>query len=61
MIGLFCFVLTVLASPFKRRSLVKFSETEASDHAPSLAEFIITTPELKFSVHTGRQWTISYH
>src|SRR5260370_39652836 len=36
-----------------RRSLVKFSESEASNHAPSLADFTTTTPELKFSVHTG--------
>src|SRR5258706_1079918 len=35
------------------RSLVKFSESEASNHAPSLADFTTTTPELKFSVHTG--------
>jgi hypothetical protein len=35
-----------------RRSLTKFSESEASDHTPSWADFITTTPELKFSVHT---------
>jgi len=35
-----------------RRSLVKFSESEASNHTPSLADFTTTTPELKFSVHT---------
>src|SRR4030088_857873 len=36
-----------------RRSLAKFSESEASNHTPSLADFTTTTPELKFSVHTG--------
>src|SRR5712671_6177268 len=36
-----------------RRSLVKFSESEASNRTPSLAHFTTTTPELKFSVHTG--------
>jgi hypothetical protein len=35
------------------RSLVKFSGSEASNHAPSLVDFTTTTPELKFSVHTG--------
>src|SRR5712671_4859912 len=35
------------------QSLVKFSESEASNHTPSLADFTTTTPELKFSVHTG--------
>jgi len=35
-----------------RRSLARFSEPEASDHTPSLADFITTTPELKFSVQT---------
>src|SRR5260370_14261688 len=34
-----------------RRSLAKFSESEASNHTPSLADFPTTTPELKFSVH----------
>jgi hypothetical protein len=34
-------------------SLVKFGESEASNHTPSLADFTTTTPELKFSVHTG--------
>jgi hypothetical protein len=69
LIGLLCFVLAVLASPFKSKlrleaentghwtkmhqSLVKFSESEASNHTPSLADFTTTTPELKFSVHTG--------
>jgi hypothetical protein len=36
-----------------RRSLAKFSESEASNHTPSLAAFTTTTPELKFSVHTA--------
>ena len=36
-----------------RRSFAKFSESEASNHMPSLADFTTTTPELKFSVHTG--------
>jgi hypothetical protein len=31
----------------------KFSEPEASNHAPSLVAFTTITPELKFSVHTG--------
>jgi hypothetical protein len=31
----------------------KFSEWEASNHTPSLADFTTTTPELKFSVHAG--------
>src|SRR6202040_3769970 len=31
----------------------QFSESEASNHAPSLADFTTTTPELKFSVHTA--------
>jgi hypothetical protein len=35
-----------------RRFLVRFSESEASNHTPSLADFTTTTPELKFSVHT---------
>src|SRR3979490_1169610 len=35
------------------RSLVRFSESEASNHTPSLADFTTTTPELKFSVHTA--------
>ena len=35
-----------------RRSLAKFSESEASNHTPSSADFTTTTPELKFSVHT---------
>jgi hypothetical protein len=37
-----------------RRSLAKFSESEASNHTPFLAGFTTTTPELKFSVHTTR-------
>src|SRR5882724_9357895 len=36
-----------------RRSLAKFSESEASNQTPSLADFITTTSELRFSVHTG--------
>ena len=36
-----------------RRSLAKFSESEASNHTPFLADFTTTTAELKFSVHTG--------
>jgi hypothetical protein len=36
-----------------RRFPVWFSESEVSNHAPSLADFTTTTPELKFSVHTG--------
>src|ERR1700732_2576164 len=36
-----------------RRFLARFSESEASNHTPSLADFTTTTPELKFSVHTG--------
>jgi hypothetical protein len=35
------------------QSLAKFGESEASNHMPSLANFTTTTPELKFSVHTG--------
>ena len=35
-----------------RRSLARFSESEASNHTPSLADFTTTTPEFKFSVHT---------
>ena len=35
------------------RSLAKFSESEASNHMSSWADFTITMPELKFSVHTG--------
>src|SRR5713101_9013664 len=35
------------------RSLAKFSESEVSNHTPSLADFTTTTPELKFSVHIG--------
>src|SRR5690242_3396220 len=36
-----------------RRFLVRFSESETSNHTPSLAGFTATTPELKFSAHTG--------
>jgi transposase InsO family protein len=35
-----------------RPFLARFSEPVWSSHAPSLAAFITTTPELKFSVHT---------
>jgi hypothetical protein len=35
-----------------RRSLAKFSESEASNHTPSLAGFIITMSGFKFLVHT---------
>jgi hypothetical protein len=35
-----------------RRFVVRFSESEASNHTPSSAEFTTNTPELKFSVHT---------
>src|SRR2546430_11040246 len=40
------------------QSLVKFSESEASNHAPSLADFTTTTPELKFSVLTREDKSI---
>src|SRR3982074_1814927 len=40
------------------QSLVKFSESEASNHTPSLADFTTTTPELKFSVHTGLEMLV---
>ena len=40
-----------------RRSLAKFSESEVSNHTPSLADFTTTTPELKFSVHTTHRYT----
>src|SRR5882762_3011094 len=42
-----------------RRSLAKFSESEASNHTPSLADFTTTTPELKFSVHTACSTAVS--
>src|SRR5215471_18804720 len=35
-----------------RRFLAGFSEPVWSGHVPSWADFITTTPELKFSVHT---------
>src|SRR4029077_5472270 len=35
-----------------RRFLARFSEPVWSGHVPSWADFITTTPELKFSVHT---------
>jgi hypothetical protein len=31
----------------------QISESEVSNHTPSLADFTTTTPELKFSVHTA--------
>src|SRR5450631_559037 len=37
-----------------RRSLAKFSESEASNHAPSWADFITATPAFKLSVHTSK-------
>jgi hypothetical protein len=36
-----------------RPFLARFSEPVWSGHLPSWADFITTTPELKFSVHTG--------
>src|SRR5450631_1162452 len=36
------------------QSLAKFSEPEASDRTPFLADFATATPELEFSIHTGR-------
>jgi hypothetical protein len=36
-----------------RPLLARFSEPVWSGHLPSWADFITTTPELKFSVHTG--------
>jgi hypothetical protein len=35
-----------------RPLLARFSEPVGSVHLPSWADFITTTPELKFSVHT---------
>jgi hypothetical protein len=43
-----------------RQSLVKFSESEASNHTLYLADFTTTTPELKFSVHTRDASTTSH-
>jgi transposase-like protein len=44
-----------------RPSLVKFSESEASNHTTSFGLHHHTTPELKFSIHTGverrRRWS----
>jgi hypothetical protein len=40
------------------QSLVKFSESEASNHTPFLADFITTTSGFKFSVHTGVEFTV---
>src|ERR1700722_62228 len=42
-----------------RRSLAKFSESEASNHTPFLAGFTTTTLELKLSVHTKYQDSLS--
>jgi len=39
-------------------SRVLFSESEAFNHTPSLADFTTNTPELKFSVQTGFVWMI---
>jgi pimeloyl-ACP methyl ester carboxylesterase len=36
-----------------RPFLARFSEPVWSGHLPSWADYITTTPELKFSVHTG--------
>jgi hypothetical protein len=36
-----------------RPFLVRFNEPVWSGHAPSWADLITTTPELKFSVNTG--------
>ena len=36
-----------------RRSLARFSGPVSLIHAPSLADSITTTPEFRFSVHTG--------
>jgi hypothetical protein len=38
-----------------RRSLARFSGPELLVHTPSLADFITTTSEFRFSVHTGVQ------
>src|ERR1700737_2347696 len=40
------------------RSLAKFSESEASNHTPYLADFTTTTPAHKFSVHTAARLPI---
>jgi hypothetical protein len=36
-----------------RQSLARFSGPVSLIHAPSLADSITTTPEFRFSVHTG--------
>ncbi len=41
------------------RRVLKFSESEASNHTPSLADFIIIMSGAKFSVHTGRLGVVS--
>src|ERR1700730_9957995 len=38
-----------------RRSLAKFSESEASNHTPSLADFTTATPELSFRYTQGKE------
>ncbi len=35
-----------------RRFLARFSDSEASNHTPSWADFTTTTPVFEFSVHT---------
>src|SRR6478735_8202773 len=42
-----------------RRSLAKFSEPEASNQTPSLADFIITTSGFRFLVHTGLAYPLT--
>ena len=39
---------------FLRRSLVRFSRSEASNRTLSLADLITITSESRFSVHTAR-------
>ena len=41
------------------RRVLKFSESEASNHTSSLADFIIIMSGAKFSVHTGRLGVVS--
>jgi hypothetical protein len=36
-----------------RRSLAKFSESEAANHTPSVADFTTITSGFRFPVHTG--------
>src|SRR5260370_39640427 len=42
-------------------SLARFSEPVSSVHAPSLADFITTTPVFKFSVHTTARFVPPVH